>query len=266
MQPSAHDAWVKGDLYEAYVGRWSRLVAVEFLDWLAVGPRLRWLDVGCGTGSVSAAILEHCDPVSVLGIDQSGGFVTTAAARIEDTRARFEVGDATAVPPECADVAVSGLVLNFLPDPAAALMAMRAAAPTGVVAAYVWDYTGRMELMRYFWDAAVELDADAHALHESSRFQLCRPEPLESLWRDAGLVDVSTQAIEVPTRFADFDEYWTPFLGGQGPAPAYAMSLDPGNRDALRDRIRSALPVAADGSISLVARAWAVRGRAAEPT
>lgn len=116
--------------------------------------------------------------------------------------------------------------------------------------------------MRHFWDAAAALDPGAADLDEGSRFEMCRPERLEALWCGAGLLDVASRAIDVPTVFRDFDDYWTPFLGGQGPAPGYALSLDPRHRDALRDRIRAGLPVAADGSIGLVARAWAVRGTA----
>jgi hypothetical protein len=138
---------------------------------------------------------------------------------------------------------------------------MLAAAPDGVVAAYVWDYAGRMELMRHFWDAAVALDPAAADLDEGVRFPICRPERLEAIWRGASLADVASRAIDVPTVFRDFDDYWRPFLGGQGPAPGYAMSLDEERRTALRERIRAALPVAGDGSIRLVARAWAVQGR-----
>lgn len=162
-------------------------------------------------------------------------------------------------------MAVSGLVLNFLPDPSAADAAMRAAAPTGVVAAYVWDYAEKMELMRHFWDAAVALDPKgARRRRERSLPDLPTRPPGRALARRRTR-GRTTRAIDEPIVFADFDDYWTPFLGGQGPAPAYAMSLDAPRRDALRDRIRAGLPVAADGSISLIARAWAVRGRSVQP-
>jgi hypothetical protein len=129
-----------------------------------------------------------------------------------------------------------------------------------VVAAYVWDYAGRMELIRQFWDAAAALDPAAAGLDEGRRFPLCRPGPLAALFAGAGLAGVATRPIDVPTRFADFDDYWSPFLGGQGPAPGYAMSLDPQRRSALREALRARLPAAADGSIALTARAWAVKG------
>jgi hypothetical protein len=138
----------------------------------------------------------------------------------------------------------------------------RAVRPEGLVAAYVWDYAGKMELMRHFWNAAVELDRAAMELDEGRRFPLCQPSPLTELFTQAGLREVQVLPIDVPTRFRDFDDYWTPFLGGQGPAPGYAMSLSEERREVLRDRIRARLPIASDGSIELIARAWAVRGRA----
>ena len=255
------EVWASGDHYEQYVGRWSRVVADEFLDWVAVGPGRRWLDVGCGPGALTAAILARCDPVEVISVDPSERYVAWAATHVDDGCARFVVADAMELPPVKADVVVSGLVLNFISDPRAAVAEMRVHAPGGVVAAYVWDYAGRMDMIRYFWDAAITLDPAAAPLDEAVRFAICRPSQLETLWRETGFVDVVTRAIAVPTVFRDFDDYWAPFLGGQGPAPGYAMSLDEGRRAELRDRIRARLPTAGDGSITLIARAWAVRGR-----
>ncbi|HZD19456.1 MAG TPA: SAM-dependent methyltransferase, partial [Burkholderiales bacterium] len=138
----------------------------------------------------------------------------------------------------------------------------RVVALGGTVAAYVWDYAGEMQLMRYFWDAAVDLNPGAQPLDEGVRFPLCHPEALAALFRGAGLQDVEVRAIDAPTPFRDFDDYWTPFLGGQAPAPGYCMSLDERSRERLRERIRAKLPIRADGSIHLIARAWAVKGRA----
>jgi SAM-dependent methyltransferase len=191
--------------------------------------------------------------------------VEHARAHIVDPRATFDVADAQAIPVESAqfDAAVSGLVLNFVPKPWLAVREMaRAVRPEGLVAAYVWDYAGKMELMRHFWNAAVELDRAAMELDEGRRFPLCQPSPLTELFTQAGLREVQVLPIDVPTRFRDFDDYWTPFLGGQGPAPGYAMSLSEERREVLRDRIRARLPIVSDGSIELIARAWAVRGRA----
>ena len=208
--------------------------------------------------------LQATQPRSVKGIDPSAGFVDFAKAHVSDPKVTFEVGDAQSLPVESArfDVATSGLVLNFVPTPSlAAHEMMRAVRPGGIVATYVWDYAGKMELMRYFWDAAIKLDPAVSSLDEGVRFPLCQPPALVALFTDAGLRDVESRAIDVATTFRDFDDYWNPFLGGQGPAPGYAMSLSEERRNVLRDRIRRALPIASDGSIPLIARAWAVRGR-----
>ena len=263
QEPGAHDVWEVGAGYEAYVGRWSRLVAGDFLGWLGGSRDRRWLDVGCGTGTLVEAILGHAEPLLVLGVDRSRGFVRHARARLVGVGTAFQVGDAQALPVPAGgfDAVVSGLVLNFVPDPARMVAEMaRAARPGGLVALYVWDYRAGMELIRRFWDAARALDPAAAALDEGIRFPICAPAPLAALFAAAGLRGVATRAIDVPTRFRDFEDYWRPFLGGQGPAPAYAASLPEDRRSALRELIRGALPAASDGSIGLTARAWAVRG------
>jgi SAM-dependent methyltransferase len=225
----------------------------------------RWLDVGCGTGALSAAILDQCAPVSVIGIEPSEGFLDKAREQLGD-RVLLRRGSAAEIPldDDTVDVTVSGLVLNFVPNGRAAVSEMaRVTAPGGTIAAYVWDYSGKMELMRHFWDAAVELNPEAAKLDEGLRFPLCRPEALTELFANAGLHGARARAIDITTSFADFEDYWRPFLGGQGPAPAYAMALDEEARGRLAERIRERLPIQRDGSISLTARAWAVRAAVA---
>ncbi|HXF36283.1 MAG TPA: class I SAM-dependent methyltransferase, partial [Actinomycetota bacterium] len=217
--PRIPDRWERGEAYEAYVGRWSRRVAPRFLAWLDVLPGRRWLDVGCGTGALCAAILERCAPALVVGVEPSEGFLDAARRDLGD-RAVLRRGTATALPlPDASvDAVVSGLVLNFVPDPGAALAEMtRVAERGGTIGAYVWDYAGGMEPIRVFWDAAVELDPEAAALDEGVRFPLCRPQPLAELFARAGLEGVEVTAIDVPARFQGFEDYWRPFLGGQGP-------------------------------------------------
>lgn len=258
------DVWALGGAYDAYVGRWSRLVAAAFIDWLDVPPGRRWLDVGCGTGALTAIALERADPAEIVGVDMSEGMLTEARATVTDPRASFQAGDAAALPlPDAGfDIVVSGLAINFVPETArAAAEIVRVARPGAVAAAYVWDYAEGMQMMRHFWDAAATLDPAATVLDEGPRFPVCRPEGLAGLWSDAGLTDVSVRAIEVPMTFAGFDDFWSPFLGGQGPAPAYAMSLSDDGRRMLRDLLEERLPIGADGSIPLTARAWAVRGQ-----
>lgn len=263
MTAGGTQPWETASLYEPYVGRWSRMVAHQFVAWLNPSSNLEWLDIGCGTGALTAAVLDQTYPNYVTCVDPSPGFIAHARARIPDPRASFAVADAMSLPPGVRyDAAVSGLVLNFIPQPLDAVRQMARAVRThGLVAAYVWDYAGKMELMRFFWDAAAGLDRAAADLDEGRRFPLCAPDPLRALFAEAGLADIEVIAIDIPTTFRNFDDYWTPFLGGQGPAPAYAMSLTEQHRSTLRERLRASLPVSGSGSIRLTARAWAIRGK-----
>jgi SAM-dependent methyltransferase len=261
--PPPTDVWASGASYEPYVGRWSRLVARQFLPWLAVPSGGVWLVVGCGTGALTELILELQETREVKSIDQSEGFVTYARQQVQDPRVSFFVGDAQSLQLDASqfDAIVSGLVLNFVPRPELAVAEMaRVARPGAVVAGYVWDYAGKMQLMRHFWNAAVALNPAAQDFDEGRRFLLCASHRLRAVFGDAGLRKVEVRAIDIDTDFRDFDDYWSPFLGGQGPAPGYARSLSEERRAALRERLRASLPFALDGSIPLVARAWAVRG------
>jgi SAM-dependent methyltransferase len=263
---SVGPVWEQGEPYERYVGRWSRPVGRELLAWLAVPQGATWLDVGSGTGALSETILAAASPAAVTGVDSAEGFV--AHARVAVPAATFVVGDAQGLPfgDGSFDAVVSGLVLNFVPDPGRAVAEMtRVARPGGTVAAYVWDYAGRMELMRVFWDPAAELDPAARELDEGIRFRGLDRDGLERLFSAAGQAEVDSRAIDVPTVFRDFDDYWEPFLGGQGPAPAYVASLGEAERMRLRELLCERLPAGADGSISMVARAWAARGLKAAP-
>jgi SAM-dependent methyltransferase len=260
-QPSG-GAWRSGGAYERYMGRWSRQVAPRFLQWLDAAPAQRWLDLGCGTGALGAGILEHAAPRELIGVDPSAGFLETARRELP-ADVTLRVGSADAIPLDDAsvDVAVSGLVLNFVPDAGAALREMvRVTARGGTVAVYVWDYAQKMEMIRRYWDAALQFDPAAGAQHLGERFPLCRPEALAAALTDAGLENVEGAALEVTMHFSDFDDYWQPFLGGQGPAPAHAMQLDEATRERVRERLRETLPRHSDSAIDLPARAWAARG------
>jgi SAM-dependent methyltransferase len=264
-QSSRHDAWQVADSYDIYMGRWSRGIAPRFLDGLSPKGQLDWLDVGSGTGALSAAILARCDPKSLLSIDPSEGFLTKARAGLPDDRVQFRQGDAQALPAEDAsrDMIVSALVLNFVPDRDKALAEMkRVARPGATVAFYVWDYPGGgIAFMRAFWTAATALDPGASDLTEDRRFPFCTPRELTALVEKAGLSSITCEAIEIPTVFADFDDYWVPFTLGAGPAPGYCTSLAEDARQRLKERLRDSLPRNPDGSIPLTARAWAVRSR-----
>jgi SAM-dependent methyltransferase len=265
MSETTSDRWAAGNAYDAYMGRWSRIVAAEFLRWLAPAPGGHFLEVGCGTGALTSSVAARCEPASIVACDQSAPFVEHARSMLPDARVSFVAAAADALPERSGgfDVIVSGLVLNFIPKPDAALAAMRERArPGGTVALYVWDYAGGLEFLRYFWEEAVASDPKAATLDEARRFGDWQPSRLVSLFDGAGLTRVENAPLEVSTAFTDFDDFWKPFLGGAGPAPSYVASLEPKNRDALAERLKARLPVESDGSIRLRARAGAVRGLA----
>jgi ubiquinone/menaquinone biosynthesis C-methylase UbiE len=244
------------------MGRWSRELARVFVSWLGIPPKRHWLEVGCGTGAATSRILDIADPASLIATDPSEPFIAHARAVLTDPRARFLVAGADRLPRRASgyDVVASSLALNFIPDPLAALREMRSvAAQDGVVAACVWDYADGMQFLRRFWDAAVAMDSSARQHDEGARFPICSPSALQAALHEAGFARVRVEALEVATRFQDFDDYWTPFVRGPGPAPGYLSSLPPPKQRALAERLAATLPRDADGSIPLRAKAWAAR-------
>lgn len=258
------EKWESGEAYESYMGRWSRLVAGHFLDWLGAPENANWLDVGCGTGVLSSTVAARSIPKLVVGTDSSQDYVRYARQARREEALHFVAGNALALPfrSEVFDTIVSGLALNFIPRPEGALSEMvRVTRARSTVAAYVWDYSGEMQLIRHFWNAAADLAPGTVELDEGNRFAICSPKPLTALFEAAGLTQIEVRSIVVPTDFRDFDDYWLPFLGGQGTAPGYAATLAEGPLIELRERLRATLPTEPDGAIHMIARAWAVKGR-----
>jgi len=258
-----NDPWSSGNAYEKFMGRWSSLVAKKFLNWLVIPPELNWLDVGCGSGTLTKLILETQKPAKIISIDSSEEFISHAQKILNNPSVQFKVCKAESLEVESGsiDVVVSGLVLNFIPEPEVAIHEMiKVTKNGGKIGIFLWDYSEGMQMLRYFWNAAIELDDKAKEFDEGIRFPLCRKGELELLFRKAGLKDVEEIPIEINTYFKDFNDYWQPFLGNVGPAPAYAMSLVPPKRKQLEIKVRNSLPMNKDGSISITARAWAVKG------
>lgn len=264
MSSAQPTLWGASDAYEQYVGRWSRRVAPIFTEWLQAPAGAGWVDVGCGTGVLTATILAQADPSHVLGVDSSAIFLEAAQSKVDDSRASFKQGDALNLSEDSDsfDIAVSGLVLNFVPDKEAMIREMaRVVRPGGTVALYVWDYAGHMQIMRSFFDAAIRFDPRAKEFDDGIKAPVCRPKPLVTLFSDAGLRDVVVRSVDIPTEFANFDDYWAPFQGRTGSAPKYCASLDDEARKRLREALRKRLPTGPDGEILLAARAWAAKGR-----
>jgi len=260
------DKWTSGSAYDQWMGRWSRLLADEFLKWLCVSSGARWLDVCCGSGVVTEAVAEFCSPASIVGIDASAAQIAFARMHRTHSGITFELSDATAVPfPDASfDAAVCGLGLNYISEPARALQEMqRVTRSGGTIAAYVWDYAQGARFLREFWDAAIAVDPEAREFDQGRRFPMCSPDGLRTLFQAIEVKNVKLGALQIVTRFASFDEYWEPLLSGQGSAPNYLAGRDAQIRAAVRDRLQTSLPTDAQGSIEMPARAWAIRARRA---
>jgi ubiquinone/menaquinone biosynthesis C-methylase UbiE len=258
------ERWTSGAHYDEWMGRWSRLLAPEFLNWLSVPAGLRWLDVCCGSGVVTEAIVERNAPSSVVGIDASSAQINFAHEHRAYPNVTFEAGDAMALPfaDSSFDAAVCGLGLNFIPSPSRALEEFdRVTRAGGTIAVYVWDYGDGAIFLRKFWNAAAAVDGEAATHDQAHRFQICTQEGLRGLFEQAKLEEVSLHALDIVTRFSNFDDYWEPLLTGQGSAPNYLATRDEATRTAIRERLLEALPANAHGAIELPARAWAIRGR-----
>ncbi len=258
-----NDPWSSGNAYERFMGRWSSLVAEKFLKWLAIPEGKIWLDVGCGTGSLSKLILKTQKPAKIISVDSSEEFISYAIKNVNHPSVQFNVGNAKTLNIDSAsiDAVVSGLALNFFPDPEIVIREMmRVIKPGGKIGIFLWDYSEGMQMLRYFWDAAVELNNKAKEFDEGLRFPVCKKGQLEILLGKTGLKDVEEIPIEINTYFKDFNDYWEPFLGNVGPAPVYVMSLKPEDRKQLEIKVRNSLPVNKDGSITITARAWAAKG------
>jgi SAM-dependent methyltransferase len=258
------DQWTSGAHYDQWMGRWSRLVAQEFLKWLELPAGLRWLDVCCGSGVITEAIVERNVPATVAGVDASAEQIRFARQHRAYPNVIFETADAMALPfPDSSfDVVVSGLGLNYLPSPGRALEEFRRVTrPGGIIAVYVWDYAQGATFLREFWDAAIAIDGEAATFDQAYRFPMCTREGLRSLFDQAKLEGLTSHALDVTTRFTSFDDYWEPLLTGQGSAPGYLAARDPQTQMAIRERLRAALPTNPQGAIELPARAWAMRAR-----
>lgn len=247
--------------YEKIMGRFSRRLAHAFIDFTGSAAGETILDVGCGTGSMTAALAEPGNHAAIVGIDMSEPYVAFARARNSDPRITFDIGDVGSLPyrPGQFDRAVSQLVLMFLPDPYPAVAEMRRVVrPGGMVAACVWDTFGGQPHLRMLWDTASALGFDrARSLFRP----LNTAGELEAMWRRAGLLDVREGTITTRFEFADFADYWSPFLSGDGPSGQMVMALTPDQRALLELQLRHVyLSGRPDGPRSFIGAAWICKG------
>lgn len=251
---------ISADVYDRHVGRYGPTLSVAHVDAAGVGPGQRALDVGCGPGPLTQALVAAVGDGSVAAVDPSPTFVEACRERVPGADVRL--GEAESLPFADGefDVALSQLVVNFMADPEAGIGELRRVVrPGGTVSSCVWDYADGMEMLRAFFDAALEVDTEAPDEGRSMRF--CREGELGELWVSCGLTDVETGAIWAAGEYAGFDDYWEPFTSGVGPSGAYCASLDPEQRAAVREACFRRLGSPA-GAFTLRARAWYAVGHA----
>jgi SAM-dependent methyltransferase len=244
------------------MGRWSRKVALPFLDWLDPAQGVDWIDIGCGNGAFSEEVLTRCAPRRLLGIDPSPDQIAFARTRLASWKnVEITLGDAQALdaPDATFDVAAMALVLAFLPDPLKAVQEMaRVVRPSGLVAAYMWDMPGGGVPLRPLYRACVAL---GHAAQVPPSSAVSALEPMHQLWVDAGLQSVESRRIDITVSFADFDDFWDSSSIPIGPQGQLLASLSPEQVAEVKESLRATLPVDEDGSICYPAFATAVKGR-----
>ncbi len=246
---------VPAQAYEQYMGAWSRPLSTRFVEAAGVRRGQRVLDVGCGTGALTAALVERLGAGSVAAVDPSESFVAAVRDRHPGVDVRLARAEALPFDDASFDASLAQLVVHFLADPVTGLQEIaRVTRAGGLVAACVWDFEGGHGPLGPFWEAARALDPD---VEDESHLPGARQGHLVELLDAAGLDDVVESALEVNRSFAGFDDWWEPFTRGVGPGGAYVASLTPSRQDVLRDRCRSMLP---SGPFVLSARAWAARG------
>jgi ubiquinone/menaquinone biosynthesis C-methylase UbiE len=269
MNPSSTFVASDANGYELVMGRWSRRLAMPFLDFSGSGDGERVLDVGCGTGHLAQAIVERSRPGEVRAIDLVPAYVDFAKSRNRDPRVVFDVGDACAMElaDQTFDRVLSMLVLHFVPRADVAISEMRRVCkPGGGVAACVWDVRGGFVANRIFFDTAAALDPKANDRRAQNYTRpMTKPGELARAWREAGLRDVVESTLSIRMEFTSFEDYWAPYDGKEGPAAAYVASLSEAERSRLMDAVRAAyLDGDPEGPRSYAALAWAVKGIAPE--
>ena len=249
-----------GSAYERFMGIWSRLAGDVFLDWLSPPPNLRWLDVGCGNGAFTEAVISHCKPRNIRGIDPSPEQIEFALKRNNASLGHFETGDAMNLPYEndTFDVASMALVLFFVPQPSQGVAEMRrVVVKGGTVAAYTWDLFGGGFPAHDLQD---EMRALGYTPQLPPSAEASRMEVMKGLWRDGGLEDIKIQEIVVSRTFDGLDDYWD--LTCLSPSVSASLEMMAVNDiDELKQRLKVRLPASDDGSITVSARANAIKGR-----
>ncbi|HET7856328.1 MAG TPA: class I SAM-dependent methyltransferase [Gaiellaceae bacterium] len=259
--PGSETFRASAEAYDRFVGRYGASLAAALIDFAAVAPGMRALDVGCGPGPLTGALVERLGAANVRAADPSEPFAEACRERFPGVEVAVAAAEELPYSDDTFDAALSQLVVNFMDDAEAGVGEMaRVTRPGGVVASTVWDYGGEMTLLRAFWDAAREVDREGGAAaDESEIMRWCGDGDLARLWGQVGLGDVRSGSLTAQASYDDFEDLWWPLPTGVGPAGAYTKSLDEDRRASLHDALRDRLGVG-DEPFELTARAWVAAG------
>jgi SAM-dependent methyltransferase len=245
------------DAYERFMGRFSRPLAPLLADYAGIERGQRVVDVGCGTGALTAELVARVGADSVVALDPSEPLVTAARERHPDVELHVAPAEQIPCEDDAFDAALAQLVVHFMADPVAGLREMRRVTrPGGTVAACVWDHAGGRGPLSFFWAVLADVDPEAR---DESQLAGAREGHLAELFRDAGIGDVEETTLAVEVTYASFEEWWEPYTLGVGPPGAYVAQLDDDARERLVARLRERQPPA---PFTITGRAWTARGRA----
>jgi SAM-dependent methyltransferase len=254
---------VQAEAYDRFVGRYSPQLAAALCDFAGIEGGMRALDLGAGTGALTTELAKRLGAANVVAVEPSEPFAQACRTRVPGAEVVEAGAEALPLANDAFDATLSQLVLNFIPDAAAALREMtRVTRPGGFIAACVWDYSGEMQMLRAFWDAAHDVNPAAAARHDEATMRLGHEGELAELWQDAGLLRIRSTPLRARARYENFEDLWAPFVAGVGPAGAFTVSLSEDERSALHDALARRLN-AGDQPFELTARAWAVAGTVA---
>ena len=249
--------------YDKFMGRWSRQVATQFIEWIGPEPHLSWLDVGCGTGTLAETVIKNCSPSLIIGTDPLKSSIAAAKLHPENKGVKFQIGDAQDLPFDQAkfDFVISGLMIKFVKDKVRAIGEMkRVTRPGGTIALYDWDMDSDMNTTRHFWDAVAAAIPERIESPQTRKTPMTEIGSIASLFELVRIKKVKQCIFSFTTQFQDLNDYWAPITKNSQNVGRFYKTMTGDEREAVYQQVKNTLPFNSDGSISFESRAVAIKG------